>query len=122
MKELLSIVSPQLAAQWHSTKNADLTPDEVTAGSAKKVWWKCHKYPDHEWETSIKKRAKRGDGCPFCSGHRPSVTNSLTSLYPEITKQWHPLKNHDLTPDQVVAGSNQKVWWKCSKGFDHEWV
>ncbi len=29
------------------------------------------------------------------------------------------VKNEDLQPDQVLAGSKEKYWWICSKG--HEW-
>lgn len=32
MKNPLSIISPQLAAQWHPTKNGGLTPEQVSAG------------------------------------------------------------------------------------------
>ena len=44
---------------------------------------------------------------------------TLQSEYPEIAAQWHPVKNGDLTPDQVASKSNQKRWWMCSAG--HEW-
>ena len=121
MKKTLSIISPQLAAQWHPTKNDGLTPEQVSAGSKSKVWWKCPNGSDHEWPASIEKRVKRGDGCPCCAGQRVSVTNSLASLYPDLAKQWHPTKNDSLTPEQVVAGSTNKAWWKCPKGPDHEW-
>ena len=30
---------PELAMQWHPTKNEGLTPEMVTCGSKKKVWW-----------------------------------------------------------------------------------
>jgi hypothetical protein len=39
-----------------------------------------------------------------------------------LAKQWHPTKNGKLTPSDVGAGSTKKVWWKCNKGDDHEWV
>lgn len=80
MKNPLSITHPQLAVQWHQTKNSNLTPDQVTAGSGKKVWWICPKSPDHEWHTSIANRARLGRGCPYCAGKKASVTNSLASL------------------------------------------
>ena len=119
-KEPLSITHPELAAQWHPGKNDELKPDMVTAGSGKKVWWQCPEGPDHTWEDTLNHRS-RGRGCPFCAGKRPSITNSLASLHPDLTFQWHPAKNGDLTPKMVVAGSNKKVWWKCHKGPDHEW-
>ena len=105
----------------NSTKNGDLKPGQVVAGSNKKFWWKCDKGLDHEWDATSNNRTGRGLGCPCCSGYKVSVTNSLSSLYPELAKEWHPTKNGDLKPDQVVAGSNKKFWWKCDKGPDHEW-
>lgn len=35
----LATVNPELAAQWHPTKNGDLTPADVKAGSTNRVWW-----------------------------------------------------------------------------------
>ncbi len=122
MKVLLSITSPELAAQWHPTKNGDLTPDRVIAGSARKVWWKCPKGSDHEWQAQVRSRVMVGTGCPCCSGKKLSVTNNLASCYPELAVQWHPTKNADLTPDQVLKGSHKKAWWKCPQASDHEWL
>ena len=31
---------PELAKQWHPTKNKDISLNDVTCGSGKKVWWK----------------------------------------------------------------------------------
>ena len=117
----LSSVSPQIASQWHPTKNGDLSPDMVVAGSTRKVWWKCPQGPDHEWETKLVGRTHRGDGCPFCRGLKVSVTNSVEALYPELASQWHPTKNGNLTPDQVSFGSDKQAWWVCPEGPDHEW-
>ena len=115
----LADLRPDLVKQWHPTRNGEPTPDQVTAGSGKKVWWKCDAGPDHEWELSIDRRS-RGEGCPFCSGYRPSETNSVASV-PELAAQWHPTKNGDLTPETVVAPTTKKHWWKCAAGPDHEW-
>ena len=48
-------VHPELISEW-SEKNLPLTPDKITFGSNKRVWWKgaC----GHEWETSVKARSK----------------------------------------------------------------
>jgi hypothetical protein len=117
----LTTLFPEVAAQWHPTKNGVLTPSQVTAGSSKRVWWRCPLGPDHEWEASPANRTRAGGGCPFDSGKRVSSTNSLAKLFPKVAAQWHPTKNGDLTPDQVVAGSSRKVWWRCSNAADHEW-
>ena len=64
MSNSLATVHPELIVEW-SDRNLPLTPDSVTFGSNKKVWWKgaC----GHEWETSIKARSS-GEKCPICSG------------------------------------------------------
>ena len=116
----LGFTNPELSKQWHPTKNGTLTPNDVTANSSKKVWWKCTKWSDHEWQAPLVSRSK-GVGCPYCSGNKVSMTNSLAALNPELAKQWHPSKNGTLTPNDVTVKSGKKVWWKCPKGSDHEW-
>ena len=56
MENSLSRMRPHLVSEW-SEKNLPLTPDTVTFGSNKIVWWKgaC----GHEWQTSIKTRLRR---------------------------------------------------------------
>ena len=39
MSNILSEVHPELVAEW-SDKNLPLTPDRITYGSNKVVWWK----------------------------------------------------------------------------------
>ena len=41
--------NPELIAEWHPTKNIDITPQEISYGSAKKVWWKCNKGGEVKW-------------------------------------------------------------------------
>ena len=72
-------------------------------------------------ENSVSARTSGGEGCPFCSSHRVSITNSLQSKNPELSKLWHPTKNGELLPKDITEKSGQKVWWKCPKGPDHEW-
>lgn len=114
----LATVNPELAKQWHPTKNGDLTPQDVTSCSNKKVWWICDK--GHEWEAIIANRNIDGNGCPYCSNQKILIGyNDLETINPELAKQWHPTKNGDLTAQDVAAGSGKKVWWMCEKG--HEW-
>ena len=119
-KQSLLTTNPELASEWHPTKNGQLTPADVTAGSDKKVWWKCPKGSDHEWDAKVQERS-RGNGCPICSNRRVVKSNSLAFVNPELSKQWHPTKNGTLTPCDVTASSGKRVWWKCPKGSDHEW-
>ena len=106
-----------LSREWHLIKNNDLTPNDIAAGSHKKVWWLCDK--EHEWKAEIKSRAQN-HGCPYCSNQKIWIGfNDLAFTHPHVAKEWHPTKNKNLTPQSIGAGSTKKVWWKCEKG--HEW-
>jgi uncharacterized protein len=120
MTNNLLAVNPKLASEWHPTKNEALKPEQFTSGAGKKVWWKCLKGDDHEWETSIKHRSS-GRGCPFCSGKRLSMTNNLLAVNPKLASEWHPTKNNDLKPEHFTSGVSKKVWWQCPKVDEHEW-
>ena len=113
----LATVNSKLAKEWHPTKNGTLTARDVTSSSGKKVWWKCLKNNNHEWESTVDNRRK-GNGCPYCSSKKVDSSNCLETINPQLTTEWHPIKNK-LTPKDVTANSNRKAWWKCEKG--HEW-
>lgn len=109
--------NPELAKQWHPTKNGNLTTNDVSANSEYKAWWICDQ--GHEWDASISSR-NRGSNCPICSGHRILVgCNDLATVNPGLAKEWHPTKNGLLTPQDVTSKNGNKVWWMCEKG--HEW-
>jgi len=113
----LATINPELAKEWHPTKNGNLKTQDVTSHSHMKVWWRCEK--GHEWERSVHGRANNS-GCPYCSGRFAiKGETDLTTVNPELAKEWHPKKNGKLKPEEVTAQSHKKVWWKCEKG--HEW-
>lgn len=113
----LSNTYPEIAKEWHPTKNGELSPDFVTPKSGRKVWWlgAC----GHEWQAVISHRTD-GQNCPICSNHKLLAGfNDLATKFPNIADEWHPVKNGQLTPSDVFSTSNRKVWWlgKCG----HEW-
>ena len=112
----LETQQPELASQWHPTKNGDITPSMVVAGSAKRVWWQCSN--GHEWDATVRKRI-RSPACPFCAGTKADATTNLAAKYPDLMKEWHPTKNAGLDPNSLLPGSGKKAWWRCAKG--HEW-
>lgn len=61
---------PDLVPQWHPDRNGDLGPDEVTAGSGRRVWWRCE--GGHEWESTPLNRIITGRNCPVCGGRPPN--------------------------------------------------
>jgi hypothetical protein len=112
----LLMTNPKLSLEWNYDKNYGLTPNDVTANSHKKIWWKCTK--GHEWESIIANR-NSGKGCPYCSGQKVCKDNCLATINPELSKEWDFSKNVEATPEKVTPYNNAKVWWKCKNG--HEW-
>ena len=60
----LQTVNPTLANEWNYDKNGNLKPEDFTANSGKKVWWRC--INGHEWQATIANR-NYGYGCPQCA-------------------------------------------------------
>ena len=112
---------PALAAEWDDEMNAPLTPQDVTTGSHKLIWWRCPK--GHSWRAAVYSRTTLGTGCPVCTGRQALAgENDLATLYPDIAAQWDEKKNGALHPSNVTAGSNRRVWWKCEKGHSYRAV
>lgn len=109
---------PALAAEWDDEKNAPLTPQDVTTGSHKLIWWRCPK--GHSWRAAVYSRTTLGTGCPVCTGRQALAgENGLATLYPDIAAQWDEEKNGALHPSNVTAGSNRRVWWRCERGHSY---
>jgi len=114
----LATCVPEVAEEWHPTKNLPLTADQVLPRSNRRVWWlgPC----GHEWESIIGNRTKATrPGCPYCANQRVGHGNDLVSRFPQIAAEWHPTKNDGLAPDRVTSGARLNAWWLCSNG--HEW-
>lgn len=115
----LATTHPELAAQWHPTKNGEITPEETSFGASLKAFWVCPVGEDHVWETSVNSRA-RGTGCPYCANRLVLAGfNDLASSieHAAIVKEWNPANTID--PTTVGRASNKKVSWICALG--HEW-
>ena len=113
---------PDLAAEWDTERNGTLSPNDVTPGSGKKVWWRAiHDGHLHSWQQRVVNRA-RGQGCPICAGYRAGPSNSLQALRPDLAAEWDPERNGSLSPNRVALGSGKKVWWRATHdGHLHFW-
>jgi hypothetical protein len=107
---------PDMASEWHPQKNDPLLPKNFTAFSGQNIWWRCP--VGHEYDMPIKNRTSLGINCPYCAGKRVDASNSISSLYPELTKQLNDELNHPLTGDDISTGSGKKVWWTCENGHN----
>ena len=109
-------IYPEIAKEWHPSKNGNITAEMVAPMSNKVVWWlgKC----GHEWKMSIQDRTNQKCGCPICAGKRIiSGVNDLLYKYPQLCEEWYYEKNDvlGLYPNKVSSFSEKKAWWKCSK-------
>ena len=109
---------PELASEWHPSKNGNLKPEDITRGAGISIWWQCAL--GHEWIATPNKRTSSGTACPYCSNKKVlRGFNDLATTNPRLAKEWHPTQNGDLTPYDIVEGSARKIWWLCDKG--HVW-
>jgi hypothetical protein len=118
-KDSLQESHPEIALEWHSTRNGQLQPCDIVSGSGKKIWWSCEY--GHEWEAKCYSRTSLSSGCPFCVGKRVNASNCLAKTNNRLAMLWHPIKNGFLTPNDVTQNSGKKVWFLCPEGNDHEW-
>lgn len=62
----LASTHPKFIKEWDQEKNK-ITPHDITAGYANKVWWRCTQNNKHVWNSSPAQRFfGDGTGCPFC--------------------------------------------------------
>lgn len=120
LSNCLATKNPDLAKEWHPTKNGDLTPYDVTANNDKKIWWRCKYNSNHVWNAIVSSR-NFGNGCPYCCNKKVNIENCLATTHPDLVAEWHTTKNGNLTPFDLTYGSEQYVWWQCSKNPKHEW-
>lgn len=112
----LSEGHPQIAKEWHTERNLDCSPDEVSISSNKVVWWKCQSNPAHEWEQRVIKRVGWPE-CRFCVAEK----RSLAKNFPAVANEWHHELNGDLTPADVAGKGRERAWWQCQSNINHVW-
>lgn len=81
-KRSLAALRPEIAVEWNSERNGKLTPNDVSAGSGRVVWWRCSRNRSHVWQSSVKNRTALGSGCVVCgSGWTvPAIRGFVDSL------------------------------------------
>src|SRR5579885_3688403 len=145
----LSTHFPEIAAEFHPTKNRLLyphekeslswypknyfrpgeepkrnrriTPADIPFNSKELFVWRGSCGIGHEWRASVYDRTQ-GHGCGVCRGYRqkPAADNSLAALFPGVAKMFHPSKNGSLKPSEIRPNSMKKRWFRCFRGGDHD--
>lgn len=122
-EDSLCFLFPEIAKEWHPTKNGKLSPEKMIPGSNFRAWWKCSKC-GNEWVSSVVNRTK-GHGCDLCAQEQRKITYHKTRLKTrkllldqKCLLDWNYDKNLRL-PSDYTKGSGDKVWWKCHTcGFE----
>ena len=50
---------------------------------------------------------------------KPTATDCLAALRPDVAETWHATWNGDKTPQDFLAGSGFRAWWRCER--NHPW-
>ena len=127
-KNDLATTHPQLAVEWHPTLNGDLTPDKVTYGKGKKVWWICR--VGHEYEATILHRSS-GTNCPICnSGRQTSFAEQaifyyIKKIYPDAINRYKEIFSNGMEldiyiPSIKLAIEYDGVFWHKSDKIKRE--
>ena len=116
----LATTRPKLIEEWNYQKN-ELTPSNISAGSAKKVWWICSKC-GFEWQTSVYSRTC-GHGCPKCAKDSRALKAKEANERNErkkTQKKTHDyfirelaIKNPNIQPLTTYLGAREKIMCKC---------
>lgn len=102
---------PQLAKEWHPSKNA-FTPDTIPYGTRKKVWWICPK--GHEYTASVLHRS-HGTNCPICnSGRQTSFSEQaiyyyVRKIFPDAINRYKDIFSNGMELDIYIPSIKTAV-------------
>lgn len=58
---------PDIARQWHPTRNGTRLPSDFSYGSHHEAWWQCPVHRSHVWSARVSTRTSMLSGCPDCA-------------------------------------------------------
>lgn len=103
----LATIFPEVAAEWHPTKNKDLTPADVTAKSGKKITWQCRSCL-FEWQTNVKNRTHNNSPCPRCSKDNAAIVYKKNQLE-KLEKENDFLPAYDYDSEERLFLRDQEI-------------
>ncbi len=98
-------VYPEMAKEWHPTKNGDKTPDMFSSKNGYRAWWMC-KY-GHEWQQTIHVRST-GTGCPYCKNRYSSsfaeqaIFFYVSKVYPDAINRCKEFFDNNMEFDIYI--------------------
>lgn len=114
---------PEIALEWYYPLNCGFGPEDFSFGSQVNAYWQCSNNKAHIWRVRILTRCVQKRNCPYCYGTNLRVPvpyeRSLACVDPKLAKEWHPTKNGDLKPKDVLHYSDREVFWQCLNNPKH---
>ena len=104
----LATTHPDIAAQWHPTKNGTLLPTQVSKGYKYKVWFLCP-VCNNTYDSLISNKINGYGKCPYCSLRK---TRARRVLQVETGKTFKTLKE----AAKAVGKDDYRQIWMCCKG------
>jgi superfamily II DNA or RNA helicase len=98
-KSSLAALAPNVAAEWHPTKNA-IKPDEILADHVMNAWWVCPN--GHEYQSTVRARTQGNRRCTICfSGWS---LESIRAFVKSLVGHLHKLAPAELFALAMQAG------------------
>lgn len=114
----LGITDKKLLDEWDYELN-EKGPECYTPQSSAIVNWHCKKC-GYRYKAKISNKAN-GRKCACCQRKTVvSGVNDLATTHPKIAAEWDYERNGDLKPEDFLAGTRSKVYWRCPKGHSYE--
>ena len=114
----LATTNPEIANDWHPTKNGNLKPTDISKGYTKKVWFLCPTC-GNVYDSYIGNKIKGFGKCPYCS---PRKTRASVVVQVETGKCFPTLKEAAIS----VGSEDYRQIHMCCKGkcqtaFGYHW-
>ena len=116
-KKWLADLLPEIAAQWHPTRNGKYAPQNVVWESQREMWWRAD-CCGHEWQESV--RARDGGSrlrCPVCR----TILGSLAWHDPGLAAEWSPTNAVTAWHVRPHASLAFVPEWVCATDPAHVW-
>lgn len=111
----LADLFPEVAEQWHPTRNQGAAPEEFNTWLRTVAWWQCA--AGHEWASPITSRTQGWGACSICQP--PRRWRATVAGCPGVLAFWDAKRNEGVDPAAVTVQDDRPRAWVCDRG--HEW-
>ena len=114
-----AIKFPDMAKEWHPTKNGNLKPENISYGSGLKVWWLCPM--GHEYKMAPANRRPGKYCCLTCSRIYSAKKRSKPVICIETGIQYQSIQEAHEKTGADIAGISLCCKGKQNKSGGYHW-